>query len=140
MKGPVNAINPSTYIAGLQEPRKSEIKTLHKLICKHAPDLKPGMWSVGIGYGTYHYKYASGREGDWFVLGVASQKNYISLYTCAAKGDRYITETYKKKLPKANIGKSCIRFRKLEDVDEKAIIALIKEFAVLGKKMIEKGV
>ena len=59
-----------------------------------------------LAYGPWHYKYASGREGDWFRIGVASDKNYISLYICASDGDGYVAERYKAALPKANIGKA----------------------------------
>ncbi len=121
------ATTPEEYIAGLEEPRRSHIKQLHELIRRDAPSLKPFIISGMIGYGTYHYKYASGREGDWSVLSLASQKNYISLYvSCTTPGGRYLAESYKKKLPKANIGKSCIRFRKVEDVDLGVISEIVK--------------
>jgi hypothetical protein len=79
-----------------------------------------------IGYGTYRYKYASGREGDWPVIALASQKNYISVYVCAAENGRYIAEAHKGELANASVGKSCIRFKKLEDVDLKALEKVIK--------------
>jgi hypothetical protein len=51
------------------------------------------------------------------VIALASQKNYISVYACATDGKNYVPEEYKKQLPKASIGKSCIRFKKNEDID-----------------------
>ena len=87
-----------------------------------------------LGYGTYHYKYASGREGDWMVIGLANQKNYISLYSCLSDGKNYVAEKHKDGLPKANVGKSCIRFRKLEDIDLEVIKRILLETNALAKK------
>lgn len=126
MKDNSKAKTPKEYIDGLPEPRKSELAALNKLIQK-ATGLKPMMFWGIIGYGKFHYKYASGREGDWCSVALASQKNYISLYACMTRDGRYIAEVYKPKLPKANIGKSCIRFKRLSDVDTKTIVTLLKD-------------
>lgn len=126
----IEASTPEEYIAGLEEPRKTQIETLHALIRKTVPDLTPHIQVGMLGYGTYNYKYASGKEGDWAIIGLASQKNYISLYICATKDGAYIAEAYKKELPKASIGKSCIRFKKIEDVDLAVIKKILKEAAV----------
>lgn len=118
---PTTAKTPEEYIDLIDEPRKSEIKKLHEFIRKTVPDLKPFIIAGMIGYGPYHYKYASGREGEWSILALASQKNYISVYVCATKDGKYVAEHFKSKLPKTNIGKSCIRFKKLEDIDLNAL-------------------
>lgn len=122
-----SAKTPEEYINLLDEPRQSQIKTLHQFILKMVPKLKAFIISGMIGYGKYHYKYPSGREGDWAIILLASQKNYMSLYACGVKDGKYVTETYKDKLPKANIGKSCIRFKKLEDLDLKVVEKILKE-------------
>lgn len=80
-----------------------------------------------IGYGTYHYVYASGREGDWMKVALAQQKNYISVYVCASDGTQYIPEKHKADFPKASIGKSCIRFKKVEDIDLEKLKKVILE-------------
>ena len=130
-----DAKTPTEYINSLEEPRKNEIKQLHKLIRKTVPNLKPHMKFGMLGYGTYHYKYSSGREGDWMVIGLANQKNYISLYACLSDGKKYIAEKHKNDLPKANIGKNCIRFKKLEDVDMNVIKHLLQETNEIAKKI-----
>jgi hypothetical protein len=79
------------------------------------------MQSGMIGYGKEHYKTKSGREGDWFIIGLASNKNYISVYCCAAYDGKYVAEHNKEKLAKASIGKSCIRYKKFEDIDFDAL-------------------
>lgn len=121
------AKTPNEYIENLIEPRKKEVEILHDLILKTVPKLKPFIISGMIGYGPYHYKYDSGREGDWAIILLASQKNYISLYACGVKDGKYIAEAYTDKLPKANIGKSCIRFKKIEDLDLSVIKTILKE-------------
>ena len=133
-----NAKTPTEYINSLEEPRKTEIKKLHSFICKTVPNLKPHMKYGMLGYGTYHYKYASGREGNWMVIGLANQKNYISLYACLSDGKQYVAEKHKRDLPKSNIGKSCIRFRKLEDVDLNVIKRILKETNQIATKQKSK--
>ena len=61
------------------------------------------------------------------VIGLANQKNYISLYACLSDGKQYVAEKYKRKLPKSDIGKSCIRFKNLEDIDLTIIKNILKE-------------
>ena len=134
MLGKSKAKTPREYIEGLAEPRRSEIKQLHQLITKTAPKLKSKMWSGMIGYGSYHYRYATGREGDWFVVGLMSRKDGISFYSCLSDGKRYIAEKHKKDLPKANIGRSCIRFKKLADIDLRILAGIIKENVAAAKK------
>ena len=83
MKGQLKASTPAEYLAQLDEPRKSEVAALDALIRKTAPKLVPFIHIGILAYGPWHYKYASGREGDGFRIGVASNQNYISLYVCA---------------------------------------------------------
>lgn len=122
------AKTPQEYLDLLVEPRRSEVEKLHDFIRKTVPGLKPYIMSGMIGYGKFHYRGKSGREGDWATIALASQKNYISLYVCAVVDGKYVAEGYKDKLPKASIGKSCIRFKKVEDIDL-AIIAKILTIA-----------
>lgn len=117
---------PAHYLASLAEPRRSDVRALHDAICKAVPKLKPEMIGGMLGYGKYHYKYASGREGDTGVVMVASQKQYISLYLGCTGEDGYLAEKNKHRLGKVNVGKSCIRFKKLADLDLKVAMELVK--------------
>lgn len=132
---PTTAKTPEEYIDRIEEPRRSQMQQIHDLIVKTVPDLKPHIMAGMIGYGTYHYKYASGREGDWAIIALACQKNYISVYVCASDGKEYVVEKYKKQLPKASIGKSCIRFKKPEDIDRPLLQKIIRE----GVEMMKAG-
>lgn len=115
----------------IDQPRRSDIATLDALIRKTVPNLKPFIVYGMLGYGPYHYKYASGREGDASIIALASQKNYISLYVNASDDAGYLAEQAAALLPKANIGKSCIRFKKLADVDQEVLVDVIQRAALL---------
>jgi len=127
-----SAESPAEYIDMLEEPRKSDIKELDAMIRKNAPNLAPHIMSGMLAYGHYHYKGKT-REGEWFNIGLASNKNYISLYVMAEDKQTggHLAETYKERLPKANIGKSCVRFKRLSDVDRKTL----EELITLGGKL-----
>lgn len=128
---PTAAKTPEEYISMLEDPRKNQIQELFDFIKKTLPDRKPFILSGMIGFGKYHYKYSSGREGDWMLIGLASQKKYISLYICSVKEENnYIAEQYKKELPKTSIGKSCIRFKDIKDID----LTILKEILLEANK------
>jgi hypothetical protein len=126
---PVKAKSISEYIALIKEPRKSQIIELDSIIQKTVPSLKPVFASNMLGYGNFHYKTKSGREGDWPVLSLASQKNYISVYVCSVTNGKYIAEEYKDKLGKVSVGKSCIRFKKIDDINLEVLKKVLIEAA-----------
>ena len=132
MKGKTNAKTHEQYIAEVEEKRRADIQALHDMVREEAPELEPTMEFGMLGYGKYHYKYKSGREGEWMKIGIANNKQYISLYSCAADEDGYVAERYRGRLPKANIGKSCVRFKRLSDLDEETLRELIRETAAAG--------
>jgi hypothetical protein len=129
---PTSALTPEDYIASIPEPRRSEFEKIHVLIRKTVPNLRPHILSGMIGYGTYHFRYSSGKEGDWSLIALASQKHYISIYICSIENGHYIAESYKDKLPKASIGKSCIRIKSLDDIDLSVLTELIKKAETVG--------
>lgn len=124
---PTTARTPEEYISLIDSPRKEEIVKLDKFIKKLVPQFKPKLYGSIIGYGNYHYKSKSGREGDWMIIGLASQKNYISIYACATKNGKYIAEENKDKLGKVSVGRSCIRFKNTNDVDMDTLKKVILE-------------
>jgi hypothetical protein len=123
---------PEEYIARLEEPRRGEIQRLHELIRAAAPELEASAGERMIGYGPYHYRYASGREGDSHLVALASHKTGISLYVdCVADG-AYLAEGYRERLPKAGIGRSCVRFKRTADVDLDTLRELVAAAARIG--------
>jgi len=120
------------YISAIEDPaRRGDIEALDRLIRAEAPDLDRHMRSGMLAYGTYRYRYASGREGEAGVIALASQKRYISLYVSCTEGGAYLAETFASRLPGADIGRSCIRFKRLGDVDEGVLRELISDAAKL---------
>lgn len=139
MKASSAAKTPAEYIASLDGARKAEIETLDAFIRKSVPSLTPTVMAGMLAYGPMHYVYATGREGDWFAVGLSSRKQYVSLYACAIVDGEYVAEKNKKKLPKADIGKSCIRFKKVEDIDFDGLKGILKETEAWWKAMPVKG-
>lgn len=121
-------MTPEEYIAALDEPRRSQIQALFDLVRESAPSLEPFMIAGKIGFGRFNYKGKSKScEGEWFKLGLASNKTALAFYSCAAGPEgKTLPESYADKLPKAKIGKSCINFRKFEDAD----LAVLREIAI----------
>ena len=129
MRGRSGATTHAEYIAQVDDKRRPDIQRLHDLVREVAPELEPTMEFGMLGYGKLHYRYATGREGDWMKIGIANNKQYISLYCCAADERGYVAERYRDRLPKANIGKSCVRFKRLSDLDETVLRELIRDCA-----------
>jgi Domain of unknown function (DU1801) len=84
---------------------------------------EPVKWAHMIGFGSYHYKYASGREGDYFITGFAPSKVGITLYVLKYGEDNSELD----KLGKFKNGKGCLYIKKLEDIDLAVLKKLIKE-------------
>ncbi|WP_416443233.1 DUF1801 domain-containing protein [Leeuwenhoekiella sp. A16] len=106
-----------------EQRRKDGIK-LYELF--HAVVKEPAvMWGDAIvGYGNYHYKYESGREGDWFLTGFSPRKQYLSLYLYRGF-DTY--EDLLSKLGKHRVSTACIYINKLADVDLMVLKELIED-------------
>jgi hypothetical protein len=94
-------------------------------LMKEVSGEEPMMWGTSIvGFGSYHYKYASGREGDWLATGFSPRKQNLTLYIMDGF-DEY--EELLSQLGKHKTGKSCLYINKLEDVDLKVLRKLVKK-------------
>lgn len=131
MQAPRHVKTPAQYLASLPEPRRTDLTALHRAITRAVPRLKPVVVSGMLGYGPYHYRYESGREGDSAVIGLASQKQYISLYLMAVEDGVYLAEANKARLGKVSVGKCCIRFKRLADLDLPCALRLVRKAAML---------
>lgn len=123
---PSKATNVKEYFDQLPPERKEPMERLHQFIQKVAPSLKPHFAYNMPGYGNFKYKNYKKEVIDWPTISLASQKNYISLYVCSVENGQYVAEKYKHELGKVNVGRSCIRFKKLEDLDLKGLEKVIK--------------
>jgi hypothetical protein len=105
------------------QKRKEDSLVILKLMESLFPD-KPMMWGGSIiGFGQYHYKYESGREGDFFKTGFSPRKNALSVYIM--DGFERFPEQMKN-LGKYTTGKSCLYIRKLEDIDMDVLTELLR--------------
>ncbi len=127
---PVAAKSIDEYISMLEPDRQATIKRLHAFIQKTAPTLTPHFSYNMLGYGTFKYKNNKKEDLDWPTIALASQKNYISLYVCALENGEYIAEKYKSKLGKVNLGRSCIRFKSVDDLNLDELAKVIKKAAL----------
>jgi hypothetical protein len=83
------------------------------------------MWGPTIvGFGTYHYVYASGREGDWMLTGFSPRKASLTLYLMAGFEQLEVELT---NLGKHKVGKGCLYVKNLSDIDEKVLRGMIKK-------------
>ncbi len=125
------------FLAALPADRRETMTTLHRAIRKAVPKLAPAvMTGMGsspiIGYGKYRYRSASGREGEWFLIGLAAGKKDYALHICVGGKDGYLVERNAAKLGKVKTGRSCINFKKLEDLKLDAVMALVKQGEKIG--------
>lgn len=92
---------------------------------RRATGKRAKMWGPSIvGYGTYHYRYDSGREGDFMMTGFSPRKQALTVYILPGFG-RF--DSLMKKLGKYKTGKSCLYIKRLSDVDEQVLERLIDE-------------
>ena len=107
----------------IPKQRKKDSWTLYRLMEKITGS-QGVLWGTSIiGFGDYHYKYGSGREGDWFLTGFSPRKNALTLYLMCDISDEFIDFST---LGKHKKGKGCLYIKRLDDVDLKALENIIK--------------
>ena len=114
------------YLLMVPGDRKKDIDLLHNFIQKAVPRLKPYYASNMIGYGSFYYLDSKKQKRDWPIISLANQKNYITIYVCALIADKAAVEKYKKGLGKLTKGISCIRFKKIEEIDLATLKIVLK--------------
>jgi len=119
-------VTPAQYIAAAPEPKRAELAQLDALIRRTVPAFEPFMAGRMIGYGKYHYRYESGREGESCRIGLAANKTGFSVYVTCVDENGWLVEQWKDRLGKADVGKSCIRFKRLSDIDLDALTTILR--------------
>lgn len=111
------------FLSGIADDARREDCRKVAGIMRAATGCEPKMWGKSmVGFDSYHYKYESGREGDWFVTGFSPRKNDLTLYIMAGF-DRY--EELMQKLGKHKTGKSCLYVKRLADIDLEVLRHLV---------------
>jgi len=125
--------NVEEYLNKVENPTKREDSFKILKLMREVSNEEPIMWGDSIiGFGSYHYKYKSGREGDLLVTGFAPRKQNLTLYIMSGF-DRH--EDLLKKLGKYKTGKSCLYINKLKDVDT----TILREIVSKSIEFIRKG-
>ena len=117
------------FLDGLAEPRRSLVAAVDETIRSAAPELAVAADGRFLGYGPFHYRYASGREGDTFAISMMSGAQALSVYVLGADGDRYLAEANAERLGKVSVGKSCIRVKRIEHLDLDVLAELVRRSA-----------
>lgn len=114
----------SAFLNGVEgEDRRRDCEAVARMM-KAVSGQNPVLWGDAIvGYGSYHYKYASGREGDFFRIGFSPRKNDITIYIMPGYTD---FGAILADLGKYRKGKSCLYLKRLSDVDTGALERLIR--------------
>ncbi|MCM3691361.1 DUF1801 domain-containing protein [Neobacillus niacini] len=121
------------FIEQIDNPKKREDAYRLLDIFTETTGFEAKMWGPSIiGFGSYHYKYASGHEGDAPLAGFSPRKAKISLYFDQGEPKR---EELLKQFGKHTSGKSCVYVNKLADIDEEVLKSLIKESVFFTQKM-----
>lgn len=133
----VDATSLNDYL-DFDPKRKMDLEQLDKLIKESAPGLKryfhrgtpegePGMRFKMIGYGRFNYLARNGKRVEWPAVGVALQRNYISVYLSIAKDDAPLIQSYAGKLGEFRVGSNNFSFRKYEELNVRIASALFAE-------------
>lgn len=113
----------TTFINSIDDKQsRADVRKVAAMMRK-ATGKRAKMWGPSIvGYGTYHYKYASGREGDFLMTGFSPRKQALTVYIIP--GFTHF-ESLMDKLGRHKTGKSCLYIKRLSDVDERVLEQLI---------------
>jgi hypothetical protein len=131
LKTKENTASVDDFINKQPESVAADCRTIMDMM-KRATGEQPKMWGASIiGYGKYHYKGASGREGEWFITGISPRKANLSIYIIAGfeKAGPLL-----EKLGKHSTGKGCLYIKRLSDVDQK----VLEELIAMGVKGLER--
>lgn len=122
---------PEDFLGSLPDGFREDMRALDAAIAPvfagHERVLWEGVFYGGtqqriLGYGVYRYRGRSGAEGEWFVVGIAPQKNHITFYASGAEDGQSLIKRYGPALGKAKLGSGSATFRRLEDVDLAAVV------------------
>jgi len=116
-------VSVTAFIKSIEDEQMRRDARKMAAMMREATGSRARMWGANIvGFGEYHYKYESGREGDFMIAGFSPRKQALTLYVIP--GFKHF-ESLMSKLGKYKTGKSCLYIRRLSDVDEKVLKRLI---------------
>jgi hypothetical protein len=133
--------SPDDHIASLPDGVREDIATLDAVIADAMAGEERVLWEGVfwggstqhiIGYGSYRYRGRSGAEGEWFKVGLAAQKNYLSLYVNAADDGQNLAKAWAPRLGKVKAGSANLQFKRAADVD----LDVLRQMIVRARELI----
>ena len=125
LKTKLNESSVEKFLNSVEDKEKRELSFKVLELMKKITKEEPKMWGTSIiGFGTYHYKYKSGQEGDWMQVGLSPRKQAVTLYIMSGFS-RY--DELMNKLGKYKTGKSCLYIKKEEDIDFEVLKELVAQ-------------
>ncbi len=134
------------YLSSLPEPKRSEMERLHHIILELMPTSK--LWFLdgknsddkvvsnpNIGYGLHHIQYVDGTSKEFYQIGLSSNTTGISIYILGIDDKMHLSKMYKEKIGKATVTGYCIKFKKLQEIDQE----VLKEAICDGVEISRKG-
>ena len=119
------------WIARQPAVAQADLAAIHERIAAAAPALRVVAAEM-LAYGPFRYRYASGREGTSALVSVSVRKAGFSVYVNAVDGTGYVAEQAAAKLGKVKVGRSCITFKRVSDLDLPAFDAVIRRAVEVG--------
>jgi hypothetical protein len=118
-----NTANVADFLAAVADPKRRADAEAVAALMAEVTGAEPTMWGTSIvGFGSYHYKYGSGREGEWPAVGLSPRKASLTVYLSAGF-DGY--DDLLARLGPHSIGRSCLYIKRLSDVDEGVLRELV---------------
>jgi hypothetical protein len=127
------------YLAGQAEPKRDEMRALHRRILDIAPECR--LWFLdgkdeggkivsnpNIGYGFRTIHYADGKSREFYQIGISANTAGISLYIMGLEDKKYLPQTYGKRIGKATVTGYCVKFKSLKNLN----IDVVEEIIRLG--------
>lgn len=122
-----NDASVEAFIDALDDERKKNESRVLVALMREVTGEEPAMWGDSIiGFGTYHYRYASGREGDWMLTGFSPRKRAFSIYVMSGFPQH---EELMDRLGTYRTGKACLYVKKLDDIDLDVLRDLVRASA-----------
>ena len=126
LKTKATTVSVADYIAALPDEQRREEAAVIDALFRRVTALEPKMWGPSIiGYGSYNYKYESGREGTMCRAGFSPRKAALTLYAMGGPGEMAEGAALFARLGKHTMGKGCLYIKKLPDVDLAVLEALV---------------
>ena len=112
------------FLASVKDPARRDDCGRVAAIMSEATGAQPKMWgSAIVGFGDYRYRYASGREGDWFLVGFSPRKDNLTLYLSGVLGGN---DALVQKLGKVKRGGGCLYVKRLDDLHLPTLTKLVR--------------